>query len=180
MVVHPGWIPECLSYSWGASTLCCGLGPLTGSDQKPFLEGGFYFLAGMFLGHSQRHPVHPPGRQSSWKRQPYSWFFFSCLLINWDSLFFPLTQGFRISGPERGSPAVSLKWQNKKSIATNSASLHFSMKNIYNCLFQSDIFPAGVFTLVLILRWPISYLVLFCLTGLSYVFCELVICSLVS
>lgn len=107
-------------------------------------------------------------------------FFFSfCLLINWDSLFFPLTPGYRISGLKRGPPAVSFKRQNTKSVATDRASLHFSAKNIYNCVFQSDVFPASLFTLFLILG-PISYFVLFCFTGLSGVFCERVICSLVS
>ena len=135
----------------------------------------------MFLGHSHRQPVtHLAGRAHEKGSLIHFFFFFSfCLLINWDSLFFPLTPGYRISGLKRGPPAVSFKRQNTKSVATDRASLHFSAKNIYNCVFQSDVFPASLFTLFLILR-PISYFVLFCFTGLSGVFCERVICSLVS
>lgn len=184
LVVCPGWIPKYLSYSWGSSSLCCG-------SRTPHQQWSEAFPGGRFLFSCRDISGPQPQASSShtWQAELmieaalfmfFFFFFFPCLLINWDSLFFSLTQGFRISGPERGSPAVSLKWQNAKRIATNSASLHFSVKNIYNCLFQSGIFPASVFILFLILRWPISYSVLFCLTGLRYVFCELVICSLVS
>lgn len=182
LVICPGWIPKCLSYSWGASTLCCGSGTPYQQWSETFPGGRFLFSCRDVSGPQPQASGSPTWQAELMKKAALFmfFFFFFCLLINWDSLFFPLTQGFRISGPERGSPAASLKWQTTKRIATNSASLPFSVKNIYNCLFQSDIFPAGIFTLFLILRWPISYSVLFCLTGLSYVFCELVICSLVS
>ena len=146
--VLPDWIPKCLSYSRGAS-LCPGSGTLHQQwpESSPGGEG-FVFLQRCFWTMATGSPfTHLVGRAHEKGSLIHV---FLCLLINWECLFFPLTQRFRISGLERGSPAVSFKWQNTKSVTTGSASLHFSIKNIYNCLFQSDISPASIFTLFLI------------------------------
>lgn len=100
----PAWALKCPSPSCGGQRTVLALGLSPAVMRNLSCREVLVPPAGMFLGHSPRQPIlslaHERGSFISC---------FSCLLIIWDSLFFPLTHRHRNSGLERGSPAVSVK-----------------------------------------------------------------------
>lgn len=105
-----------------------------------------------------------------------------CLLINRDSLLFFLILRSGISALEKAPLLFHSSRQKPQSLAPYSASWRFSMKNIFNCHSQLDtpyflVYPPDFD----VCTGPFStWLCFVVFTGLSRVFCELVIWSLVS
>lgn len=98
------WIPKCLSYSRGGQHFLLWLWSHSQAVIKTFPGERILFLRqGCFWDKATGSPFSP------WSLQEAALCHVFCLLINWDSLFFPLTHRYSIAGLERGSPAVSFK-----------------------------------------------------------------------
>ena len=116
LVICPGWIPKCLSYSWGASTLCCGSGTPYQQWSETFPGGRFLFSCRDVSGPQPQASGSPTRQAELMKKAALFMFFFFFLPPHQLGQFvFPSDSRIQNFRARKGLPCCFLEVTNHKA-----------------------------------------------------------------